>query len=281
MVVVKRLIALCVVLSVSPVTAAGKLTDQASTQMKDILQGVLQTRAATSNSKPSLNIRTDAIRTDAFQWGIQEGAYYEQLRTRDVLESQSAKLSVIADFSKFIVNGNLLVPQILMSRGTYEQISDVKAKETAASFTLHSNARIVQRPPTWRSYLMREADKPVKPDSIMLPRSDEERDLFATRYEEGFVVGVEHTQRVVAADFNRLYTTLSGLYYFKMFEKLNIVSLPSVDSEQSNLIKVGDNKTIELNSVVYEVNLSADFNDMEHWQPFFRILDKQYATDVF
>lgn len=214
-------------------------------------------------------LRLDALRVSAFSWGTQEGMYWRYQIIQRQLEKNSLRLHMIADFNRFLVDGKMLMPVISKSERMFEQNSDSNVRTVSVSYTLEKPARLVSQPPTWRDYLIRAVDPPVKPHDALFPRTKVEQVVWADALDRGWESGVEQANEIFDIDLRRMHADLDGMYRFRTLFAQNIVTLPVYKNSRYNVVKVEDGKTIHLNDVVYEITEQSEFSDSAKWEPFF------------
>lgn len=215
-------------------------------------------------------MRLQALRQAAFSWGVQEGLYWRYSRIADLLDSQSLALHTVFDFSKFMVNGKMLLPSIVEAERIYEQTSDNTARTVNVSYTLDKPARLIPQSPTWRDYLMRTIDEPVRPHEAMFPRNNEEERAWIERLNKGWAEGVGQAGDIFEIDLRRLQKDVEGMYRFRKLLAMGVVTMPTISRSKYPVLKLDNGKTINLNDVVYTITTQADFTDTDRWEPFFR-----------
>lgn len=214
-------------------------------------------------------LRLDALKVSAFSWGTQEGMFWRYQKIQRSLESNSLQLHTIADFNKFLVDGKMLMPVISKSERMFLQETSSKVRTVSVAYNLEKPAKLVAQPPTWRDYLVRVVDEPVKPHDALFPRTELEQVVWRDALDRGWAAGVEQANDIFDIDLRRLHSDLDGMYRFRTLLVQNIVSLPEYKDSRYAVMKVEDGKTIHLNDVVYEITEQSEFSDTKKWEPFF------------
>lgn len=238
------------------------------TRLRELHQITAKTELEKEQAKVA-ELRLDALRVSAFSWGTQEGMYWRYQIIQKQLEKYSLRLHAIADFNRFLVDGKMLMPVVSKSERMFEQNSDSNVRTVSVSYTLEKPARLVSQPPTWRDYLIRTIDPPVKPHNVLFPRTEVEQVVWADALDRGWASGVEQANEIFDIDLRRMHAELDGMYRFRTLFAQNIVTLPVYKNSRYNVVKVEDGKTIHLNDIVYEITEQSEFSETEKWEPFF------------
>ncbi|MCH9665933.1 MAG: type IV secretion system DotC family protein [Gammaproteobacteria bacterium] len=219
-------------------------------------------------------LRMDALKVSAFRWGSQEGMYWRYQIILAMLEENSLELHTTADFNKFLVDGKMLLPVISKSERMFQQNNDTSVRTVSVSYTLEKPARLVPQAPTWRDYLIRAVDTPVKPHDALFPRTNVEKVVWADALSRGWQSGAEQADAIFDIDLRRMHADIDGMFRFRNLLAQNIVTLPIYKNSRYNVVKVEDGKTIHLNDIVYEITEQSEFSDTEKWEPYFKGGDK-------
>jgi len=215
-------------------------------------------------------IRLKTLKNAAYSWGVQEGLYWRYNNIVEILERESLQLHTIFDWSKFIVDGKMLMPSVVEAERIFDQSSSSQVRTVNISYTLNEQARLVPQNPTWRDYLIRAVDKPQKPHDVIFPRTKEERAAWNHNLRRGWKTGVKQANDIFEIDLRRLQKEFEGRYRFRKLLTMGIVSLPKVSSSKYTILKTDNGKTMNLNDVVWTITRQSDFTDKDNWQPFFR-----------
>ncbi len=247
---------------------AEKSNEPIPQRLKELHEVTAKTEYEKEQAKVA-ELRLDAIRVSAFSWGAQEGMFWRYAIIKKHLDKSSLWLHSIADFNRFLVDGKMLMPVISKSERMFEQNSDSNVRTVSVSYTLEKPARLVSQPPTWRDYLIRSIDKPVKPHDALFPRSEVERVVWIDALNRGWKSGIEQANQIYDVDLRRMHADLDGMYRFRSLFVQNIVTLPSYKNSRYDVVKVEDGNSIHLNDVVYEITKQSEFSETTRWEPIF------------
>lgn len=255
--------------NVGDITLKKALNTQGSDAREKILNEVLAGASEQSAQAKGSSLRYDAVGQQAYHWGLSEGLFYQHGVNQDTLVKNTTLLNRIADFSKFIVDGKLLLPTAMEAKRIYEQISSNEARTVNVSYTLHRPAQIVSSPPTWREYLFRTVEQPIKPDSVLLPRDKQEKSIFTHQFQAGWEAGTRQANMILDNDFRMLERDLNGHYVFRQLAVQNIVRLPSINKIDNNVVVSSDGRTINVDDVIYRISVPEGFENIGKWEPIF------------
>lgn len=214
--------------------------------------------------------RFAAVSQAAFSWGSQEGLYWRYTQIQQLLDKNALSLHTIFDFSKFIVDGKMLMPSVIEAERIYEQRSETSARTVKISYTLAKPASIVPQPPTWQDYLIRQVDEPIEPHAVVFPRDEQERWEWHQKLTDGWEQGVEQANSIFEHDLRVLNKDVEGMYRFRKLYTMGVVSMPSMASSEYPTITFDDGKTLNVNDIVYEINAPAEFEGSDKWNPYVR-----------
>lgn len=215
-------------------------------------------------------LRVKALRQAAFSWGVQEGLYWRNGQIKELLESQAIQLDSI-NFNKFFIDGKLLLPSVVESERMFQQESNSVVRTVKVSYTLDEPAKLMLKPPTWRDYLFRTADKPVQPHEALFPRTESEKEVWNKSLNNGWDAGIEQANDIYEIDLRKFQKDIEGRYRFRKLLVQGIVTMPSYNSSHYSVLKLDNGKTINLNDVIYSIKSQSDFTDTDKWEPYFRV----------
>src|SRR3990167_5668343 len=130
-------------------------------------------------SNPQNAIRLVAIRDTATSVGAQGGLACRYKQIDDVLEKNSNSLNRIFNFNALLLRHDVLPPVLVEANNNMKISDDAQALRLANKiYKIVPPPRFVTAAPTWRQYLWRNFKKPNAPNSTLLPRTTQERDVW-------------------------------------------------------------------------------------------------------
>lgn len=254
--------------------AFSKLIPSANDKHEKIIKGKLSSLFESGGKYASRSGETRTEREEhlvkhAYLLGVSMGLHHQHNSHQSLLNEHSELISRIVSFNKFIVDGKILLPTVLMATKVYEQISKTKGRRTGLSVTLDKSAEIVPRPPTWRDYLYRSIGTQLKPDVLLLPRDKDEGRVFESEFRRGWDTGVEQAKKMLDHDFARLEQAIDGHYEFRHLAAQNLVLLPVLGTQNNYVVKSTDGRTLYSNDVIFSIDSPERFESENAWRPVF------------
>lgn len=238
-------------------------------EMRKILSRTLVADSKELEASKDDSGRLEKVGKAAFEWGIKEAQYFYLTQYKSEIEKYDSKLSIIANFSQFIVDGKMLLPKIALSERLFEKVNDHNIREVGFSITIFEPARLVGQPPTWRDYLPLSVAEPLKPSAIFLPRTDTEEYTFKYEFERGWWLGRKQAEVVLDEGFKRLIRDIEFHYNFLDLAMTNVLRMPSVASSDPGVVVSADGKTLYGNDVIYTIDKKSTFEQLDKWKPMF------------
>lgn len=178
-----------------------------------------------------LQIRTDATREAALSFGARGGLAYRTFQIQRRLAEYDNSLSKAFDFSRLLIaapSGLLIEPPIVSEA---QQAVIVSAGGQAAAvadriYRINQVARIVTAPRNWRLYLERDWGKVDPPATILLPKSDEEKETWVTYVEQGWDHGLRQAEEIFEYDIDRLTNDYVGMIRYRELLAQGMISPP-------------------------------------------------------
>ncbi|NCX93307.1 MAG: hypothetical protein EBX40_01360 [Gammaproteobacteria bacterium] len=139
----------------------------------------LSTDAPYYKTDLSSTIRDRAVKEAAESLGMQAGLQYESDQIDQVLKEHETQLDRIFNFSVLLYQNNVLPPVIVKASNTVHINEDGDFMRIAGqTYRIIQQVRFVTASPTWRDYLWMDYPKPEMPDRSVLPKNDEEKEMW-------------------------------------------------------------------------------------------------------
>jgi defect in organelle trafficking protein DotC len=217
------------------------------------------------------DIREEALREAALSFGARSGLSYRIYQIRQELSYRARYLDKVYDFGQLLIPApsGLMIEPPIVSSGDNALIIEASGQQAAVSdkiYNIITNARIVSAPRTWRFYLERSWGEVELPPDLLLPETDEEREIWIELVNEGWEYGVQQANDIFEADLNRLVADFQGMIRYKTLLTQGMISPPyalQVDrgiTGSANEMRIGD-RAIEITGVPRLITGS------EEWQP--------------
>ncbi|KZX57825.1 hypothetical protein A3709_19570 [Halioglobus sp. HI00S01] len=211
--------------------------------------------------------RNNVVRQAAYSYGAQEGLYWRYGQILEIFERDATSMDVWFDFSKFLIDGKMLMPVVAVTEQIYEQQSERASRTVGVSYHLKKPARLVPTAPNWRDYITPYVDEPVMPSRVLLPQNDQEAEVWEDAVSEGWAAGLEQADDIAKYEIRRLTSVIEGMYLFRMLVAQGIVSMPVVQSNRYDILRMEDGQKMHVDDVITTISEDAFFRPGESWNP--------------
>ncbi len=216
-----------------PVDIEEPLTDSSEepVEIDNLLDYDIEDRKKTEEDTLPIDIRLDAIKEAATSFGARGGLAKRTYQIREELKLRSRYLDKVFDFNLLLISApsGLLIEPPIITESMNSMLVDIDGQTAAVSDKIYNiirNARIVSAPRTWRIYLEREWGEVIPPPDILVPKTDEERDVWIEHVEKGWKHGWEQADEIFKSDLARLESDFQGMIRYRMLLAQGMVSPP-------------------------------------------------------
>ena len=192
------------------------------------------------------------LREVALSLGSQHGYRRRTWEIKQRLEDRSQELSSVYDFNRVAVEapertGFLLPPVVARTLNAFESNAD--GQELAAAdqyFELIKPAILLPAVPTWREYLLFDAEEPMRIPAAHRPKNTKDWQLFERWMQEGWQAGLNQATIELTHRMSRLRQDFEGMLEFRRLEALGMIDAPVAFgvhhgvSGDSHSMRVGD-----------------------------------------
>ena len=230
--------------------------------LKNINQIVQQT-----GQTGSLTVRQEAIQEAATVLGAQAGLRSISDRINKFLESRVAVLDKIYDFNQLLLPHHILPPVISANYNTSTLAENsLSLSINGEAYHIVKPAKFVVTPPTWRDYLFMSYAKPRLPDPGLLPKNNEEQQIWDKAIESAWQDGVKQGMSMFQTNMHYLTRDFQGMLLFKKMIIKGMITMPQVSIKQYGI--TGDNSNLVIDNKLWKLNQNAQFNlNATQWQP--------------
>jgi len=224
---------------------------------------VMEQRAPAGDGRKTGD-RYEAVRDAAFGVGARGGLVAETSVINAALEQMKRKMDTIYDFQPLMIQNRVIPPVLTTARDIYTQGDVVTLRLAGVSYNVESQAHFASRPPNWREYLMMEVGELAMPSAGLLPRTDEERNLWIKGVADGWVSGIKQADEMFDTNLNRLNRDYVGMTRYHVLALKNMVTIPVV-AQQSMPINTSGN-SMSLDETLLRITALPQFNtNMKGW----------------
>ncbi len=235
------------------------------------IENIARTNEAIGDSGMPLDIRLDAIKEAAVSFGARSGLASRTYEIRQEVDKRAPYLDKVYNFQRLLIpapSGFLIEPPIV-SEAINATLVDMDGQQAAVSdriYNIINNARIVSAPRNWRNYVERDWGEVESPPDILLPASDEEREIWIEYVRKGWEQGALQASEIFQEDLNLLNADFQGMIRYRVLLSQGMISPPyalQVDrgiTGDGEEMRVGD-RAVQITGVP---ELMTGFDE---WQP--------------
>lgn len=223
------------------------------------LQALNTTRGAlVSATQSSGKIRIMALRETALSLGAQSGLAFRAKIIDEILTRQARRLDAIYDFNSLLLPNDILPPVLAEGRNILNLADPGTIRIADRVYKILKQARFVTTPPNWRQYLWMDYQKPEVPDVTLLPKTREERQLWAQCIEQSWKNGVEQANTIFEENVARINQDFAGMILYRKLLALKMISEPFV--AHTELGVTGDGDKIYIDDKVLRITALPQLN---------------------
>jgi defect-in-organelle-trafficking protein DotC len=242
----KFLLAIFFVLS-GQVFAGGLLNEEAK-----FLYEKIENATAQKYKSSTETLTISGLKNTALSYGAQAGNYITTKALQEHLEMRFASAPFV-DFRPIMMeqNGFLLLPAKVIIQEGREVITDTAARRASYIPKIIRQPKFVSVLPSWRDYFRIESKPPVISRQSILPKTEQEREIWKKAFEEGRQKGIEQVHRVFERRIARMKDDYYGYLNYHLLQHANMISEPQFSS---NFYAIsGGGTSMNIDEVIVEV----------------------------
>ncbi len=242
--------------SASTTTSGAKIqqSEDGPTPPPPALGDLQEQSASGEETKPDsvgLQIRSDALREAALSYGARGGLAYRTFEVQRRLAEYDRSLSKTYDFSRLLIaapSGLLIEPPIVSEAQRAVLVNSAGQAAAVADriYRINRVARIVTAARNWHLYLERDWGRVDPPPGILLPKDDDEKEVWRTYIKQGWDAGIKQADEIFQADLDRLTNDYVGMIRYRELLAQGMISPPYALADDrgvtggGNEMRVGD-----------------------------------------
>lgn len=212
----------------------------------------------TTASNAQNAIRLTAVRETALSVGAQGGLAWRANQINTMLGKEKDSLNQIFNFGPLILNHNVL-PPVLVQGDTTLNLADPDTLRLADRvYKIEHPPRFITATPTWRDYLWLNYNPPDPPNSVLLPKTDQERAVWNQCVQKGWRAGVRQANQIFSINLGRLKRDYNGMILYRELLAQNMVTPPYVG--KVNLGVTGGGNIMRINDRVLRITAISKLN---------------------
>lgn len=223
------------------------------------IQAMADNKTVSARKKQQMGkIREMALKETALSLGAQAGLAWRAKIIDQELKSQTRNLDAIYDFNSIVLEHNILPPVLLEGRNTLNLADAQSIRVSDRTYKVAKQAHFITTPPTWRQYLWMDYTKPEYPNTTLLPKSSQERQIWRVYTEKGWKNGVDQANTILEENIARLKEDFGGMILYRKLLAMNMVSPPYVS--HTDLGVTGDASEIRIDDRVLRITALPALN---------------------
>jgi defect-in-organelle-trafficking protein DotC len=230
------------------------------------LQAMSSPKGGRAQRYPSMGkIREMALKEIALSVGAQSGLAFRAKKIDDELTKQRRTLDTIYNFNALILEHNIVPPVLLEGRNTLNLADTQTIRVSDRVYKVSKQAHFITTAPNWREYLWMDFNQPDYPNATLLPKNDEERQLWRRYVERGWKNGIEQADSILEESVARIKEDFSGMVLYRKLLAMNMVSPPYVS--HTDLGVTGDGDEIHIDDRVLRITALPALNiNSKEWR---------------
>lgn len=211
------------------------------------------------------HLRVAALKQAALTLGAQAGLAWRSKKIDAELEKKATYLRNIFNFDALILDHNVLPPVLTEGDQTLNLNDPQTIRLASKTYKIVQNAQFVTAPPTWRTYLFMDYNKPELPDKTLLPENAAEQQVWQQEIQVGWESGVRQADTIYAENLAELRRDYEGMILYRKLLAKHMVTPPYVATTRLGV--TGDKNQININDQVLRISaLSALQTDPQKWK---------------
>jgi defect-in-organelle-trafficking protein DotC len=216
------------------------------------LENVSVTISHTAPSSSALSaLRAKSLQDSSMSIGAQGGLAWAASEINVHLNRDSKNLDAIYNFNALVLAHGVMPP--VLEAGDFSlNLDDPNTIRVAdRTYRIVEQARFATTPPNWREYLLLPYSKPSLPDRTLLPKSDEEREVWRAGIQSGWGKGIEQASSIFQQNLARLKRDYRGMLLYRKLLEQNMISPPFVARTEMGV--TGDGTDMRVNDQVLRI----------------------------
>ncbi len=223
------------------------------------IQAMANTKTTAAMKKRQMGkIREMALKETALSLGAQSGLAWRSKIIDEQLTKQARNLDTIYDFNSLVLEHNILPPVLLEGRNTSNMADTQTIRVSDRTYKVFKQARFITTPPTWRQYLWLDYTKPEYPNSTLLPKTKDEKQLWCIYTEKGWKNGVDQANTILEENIARIKEDFGGMIRYRKLLAMNMISPPYIS--HTNLGVTGNGAEIHIDDRVLRITALPALN---------------------
>ena len=231
------------------------LTSCANSSEKKVQKSQIPAFASATTYKEN-HIRVAVIKDTARSVGSQAALAHSSKEIDQLLDQQKPILAKVFDFQAMMLSHDVMPPVLLESDNSLNLDSSASIRLADRIYKIEKPAHFVTTVPSWRDYLWMNYLPPETPDNSLLPKTNQERDIWNKYIIIGWNAGIQQAQDIFTINLNRLQRDYQGMILYRKLLAQDIVTAPFVS--KADLGITGGGQSLRINDQVLRITAVSE-----------------------
>jgi len=210
-------------------------------------------------------LRLTVIQDTARSLGAQAGLAWSSEKFNHLLELQEKTLATIFNFQSLMLENNVVPPVLEEGSNDLNLDNESAIRLADRTYKIVKQAHFVTTTPSWRDYLFMPYLDPEAPDNSLLPKTNEERDVWNKYMIVGWEEGITQANDIFSINVNRLHRDYKGMILYRKLLAQHMVTPPFVS--QANLGVTGGGNNLRINDRVLRITSISELQaNSKNWK---------------
>ena len=266
---IKRIMAFSLLLGLFLLLCGCASNTKCATNTESICDLENLTLQDTTPTGPTVSkIRIQALKDTALSIGAQGALALRSKELNAMLEPKTKQLGQIYNFNGLMLDHNVLPPVLQESAQSLNLQSPDVLTLSDHTYKIVQQARFVTAPPTWREYLELDYKKPTIPDSTLLPKDKQERQIWKKYIRIGWQNGLNQANNIYADNLATLKRDYAGMMLYRDLLAKHMVTKPHVIGHKLGVTSNADQTEIQINNQTLQIAATPKFRTNSRlWKP--------------
>jgi defect-in-organelle-trafficking protein DotC len=196
-------------------------------------------------------MRAKALQDTAMGLGAQGGLAYASQQINARLEKDRWNLETIYNFNGMMLSHGVLPPVLVESNNSLNLADPNTVRVADKTYLIVAQARFATTPPNWREYLWMTYSKPEAPYKFLMPRTNQEREIWKKAVDLGWEKGQQQAYSIFQQSLARLKRDYNGMILYRKLLQTKMVSAPYVS--RTELGVTGNGTDMRINDQVLRI----------------------------
>lgn len=211
-------------------------------------------------------MRRSVLEDTAMSLAAQGGLIWESTQIDNHLQRDKWYLDSIYNFNGMMLSHGVLPPVLQEGRNTINLDDPNTIRVSDRTYKILAQARFASTPPNWREYLWLSFPKPDVPARFLLPRTREERVIWANAVNLGWTKGIQQGNNIFQQSVARLNRDFQGMILYRKLLAQHLISAPYVSRTELGI--TGDGSDMRVNDQILRITVLPQLQTDPHgWRP--------------